>query len=100
MPTYARGELSFERGEGAYLWGSDGRRYLDFMAEIAVSALGHAHPALVKAVTEQAKKVWHVSNVFRIPEGERLAKRLVEPAFPETRFPTPPRAQAGEGVPR
>jgi len=81
MPTYARVELSFERGEGAYLWGSDGRRYLDFMAGIAVSALGHAHPALVKAVTEQAKKVWHVSNVFRIPEGERLAKRLVDATF-------------------
>ena len=96
MPTYARVELSFERGEGAYLWGSDGRRYLDFMAGIAVSALGHAHPALVKAVSEQAKKVWHVSNVFRIPEGERLAKRLVDATFAETMFFTNSGAEAIE----
>ena len=96
MPTYARVELSFERGEGAYLWGSDGLRYLDFMAGIAVSALGHAHPALVKAVTEQAGKVWHVSNVFRIPEGERLAKRLVDATFAETMFFTNSGAEAIE----
>jgi len=96
MPTYARVELSFERGEGAYLWGSDGLRYLDFMAGIAVSALGHAHPALVRAVTEQAGKVWHVSNVFRIPEGERLAKRLVDATFAETMFFTNSGAEAIE----
>jgi acetylornithine/N-succinyldiaminopimelate aminotransferase len=96
MPTYARVELSFDRGEGAYLWGSDGRRYLDFMAGIAVSALGHAHPALVKAVSEQAKKVWHVSNVFRIPEGERLAKRLVDVTFADTMFFTNSGAEAIE----
>ncbi len=96
MPTYARVELSFERGEGAYLHGSDGRRYLDFMAGIAVSALGHAHPALVKAITEQASKVWHVSNVFRIPEGERLAKRLTDATFADTVFFTNSGAEAME----
>ncbi|MBM3522514.1 MAG: aspartate aminotransferase family protein [Alphaproteobacteria bacterium] len=86
MPTYARTELSFERGEGVYLHGNDGRRYMDFMGGIAVSALGHSHPKLVAALTEQARKVWHVSNIFRIPEGERLAKRLTEATFADTVF--------------
>ncbi len=78
LPTYARADLAFERGEGAWLFGTDGKRYLDFSGGVAVNALGHAHPALVKALTEQAQKVWHVSNLFRIPEGERLAERLVD----------------------
>ncbi|MFM8990988.1 MAG: aminotransferase class III-fold pyridoxal phosphate-dependent enzyme, partial [Alphaproteobacteria bacterium] len=70
MPTYARLDLAIERGEGVYLHGTDGRRYLDFMSGIAVTALGHAHPRLVAALVEQAQKLWHVSNIFRIPEGE------------------------------
>jgi acetylornithine/N-succinyldiaminopimelate aminotransferase len=96
MPTYARADLSFERGEGVYLHGSDGRRYLDFMSGIAVSALGHSHPRLVAALTEQAQKVWHVSNIFRIPEGERLAKRLTELTFADTMFFTNSGAEAME----
>ncbi len=96
MPTYARTDLAIERGEGVYLHGSDGRRYLDFMTGIAVSALGHAHPAMVKAITDQAQKVWHVSNIFRIPEGERLAKRLTETTFADTMFFTNSGAEAME----
>ena len=76
LPTYARVDLAFERGEGAWLFTADGERYLDFTSGVAVNALGHAHPHLVEALTEQAQKVWHVSNLYRIPEGERLADRL------------------------
>ncbi len=86
MPTYARVDLSIERGEGAYLHGNDGRRYLDFMSGIAVTALGHGHPKLLAALAEQAQKVWHVSNIFRIPDGERLARRLTENSFADTVF--------------
>jgi acetylornithine/N-succinyldiaminopimelate aminotransferase len=96
MPTYARTDLAFERGEGAYLHGNDGRRYLDFMSGIAVSALGHAHPRLVAALVEQAQKLWHVSNIFRIPEGERLARRLTEHSFADTVFFTNSGAEAME----
>ncbi len=96
MPTYARADLAFERGEGMYLHGTDGRRYLDFMSGIAVTALGHAHPKLIAALTEQAQKLWHVSNVFRIPEGERLAKRLTEVTFADTMFFTNSGAEAME----
>jgi acetylornithine/N-succinyldiaminopimelate aminotransferase len=76
LPTYARVDLAFERGEGAWLVTTNGERYLDFAAGVAVNALGHAHPHLVKALSEQAQKVWHVSNLYRIPESERLAERL------------------------
>jgi acetylornithine/N-succinyldiaminopimelate aminotransferase len=86
MPTYARADLAFERGEGVWLIGTDGKRYLDFAGGVAVSALGHAHPKLVAAITEQAGKVWHVSNLFRIPEAERLAKMLVDISFADTVF--------------
>ncbi|MCC6947390.1 MAG: aspartate aminotransferase family protein [Bradyrhizobiaceae bacterium] len=86
LPTYARADLAFERGEGAWLVGTDGKRYLDFAGGVAVSALGHAHPKLVAAITEQAAKVWHVSNLFRIPEAERLAERLVAASFADTVF--------------
>jgi acetylornithine/N-succinyldiaminopimelate aminotransferase len=86
MPTYGRADLSFERGSGAYLFASDGRRFLDFASGVAVTGLGHAHPHLVKALTEQAQKVWHTSNVFRIPGQERLAQRLTEVSFAETVF--------------
>ncbi len=86
MPTYARYDLAFERGEGAYLITADGRRYLDFASGIAVTALGHAHPHLVAALKAQADKLWHCSNLYRIPEGERLAKRLVEATFADSVF--------------
>jgi acetylornithine/N-succinyldiaminopimelate aminotransferase len=86
MPTYARADLAFERGEGAWLVATDGRRYLDFAGGVAVTSLGHAHPRLVQALTEQAGKVWHVSNLFRIPEAERLAERLVDASFADTVF--------------
>ncbi len=86
LPTYARVDLAFERGEGPWLVTPSGERYLDFTSGVAVNALGHAHPALVKAITEQAQKVWHVSNLYRIPEGERLAERLCEATFADTVF--------------
>ncbi len=70
MPTYARAKLAFERGEGVWLFTADGERYLDFGGGIAVSSVGHSHPHLVKALTDQAQKLWHTSNVYQIPEGE------------------------------
>lgn len=76
LPVYNRANIGFEYGEGAYLYSTDGKRYLDFAAGIAVNAFGHAHPYLVEALHTQAQKLWHVSNIFRIPEGERLADRL------------------------
>jgi acetylornithine/N-succinyldiaminopimelate aminotransferase len=86
LPTYARVDVEFVRGEGAYLYAADGTRYLDFAAGIAVNALGHAHPHLVKALTEQAGKLWHTSNLYRVPGQERLAKRLIEASFADTVF--------------
>jgi acetylornithine/N-succinyldiaminopimelate aminotransferase len=86
LPTYARVDLAFERGEGAWLFTAEGERYLDFTSGVAVNALGHAYPALVKAVSEQAQKLWHVSNLYRIPEGERLADRLCALSFADTVF--------------
>jgi acetylornithine/N-succinyldiaminopimelate aminotransferase len=86
MPTYARADLAFERGEGAYLFTAGGDRYLDFCAGIAVDCLGHAHPHLVDALTTQAGKLWHTSNIFRIPGQERLAERLVANTFADTVF--------------
>jgi acetylornithine/N-succinyldiaminopimelate aminotransferase len=86
LPTYARVDLAFERGEGVWLFTAAGERYLDFTSGVAVNALGHAHPYLVEALSEQARKVWHVSNLFRIPEGERLADRLCAASFAETVF--------------
>src|SRR5688572_17596728 len=67
LPTYSRADLAFERGEGAWLHATDGTRYLDFGAGIAVNSLGHAHPHLVEALTDQARKLWHTSNLYRIP---------------------------------
>ncbi|CAN1495162.1 ArgD Ornithine/acetylornithine aminotransferase [Rhabdaerophilaceae bacterium] len=96
LPTYARAELAFERGEGPWLMTADGRRYLDFAAGIAVNVAGHAHPHLVKALTEQAGKLWHVSNVYRIPEGERLAARLADLTFADVVFFTNSGAEALE----
>ena len=86
LPTYARVNLAFERGEGAWLIATDGERYLDFTSGVAVNALGHAHPQLVAALTEQAQKVWHVSNLYQIPEAERVARRLCDASFADVVF--------------
>ncbi len=86
LPTYSRAALAFVRGSGSWLEAEDGRRYLDLGGGIAVNALGHAHPALVAALTDQAGKLWHVSNVYRIPEQERLADLLVDRTFADTVF--------------
>jgi acetylornithine/N-succinyldiaminopimelate aminotransferase len=81
MNTYARSELMFERGEGAWMIATDGRRFLDFASGIAVTALGHCHPHVVQALNEQASKIWHTSNLYRIPGQERLGERLVDATF-------------------
>jgi acetylornithine/N-succinyldiaminopimelate aminotransferase len=86
LPTYARVNLAFVRGEGAWLTTTDGERYLDFTAGVAVNALGHAHPHLIEALTEQAKALWHVSNLYRIPQAERLAERLCAATFADLVF--------------
>jgi acetylornithine/N-succinyldiaminopimelate aminotransferase len=86
LPIYARADVAFERGEGVWLVTHEGERYLDFGAGVAVNVLGHAHPHLVAALTEQAAKVWHTSNLYRIPEGERLAERLVASTFADVVF--------------
>ena len=86
LPVYARADIAFERGEGVWLYGTSGERYLDFSAGVAVNALGYAHPHLVAALREQAGKVWHVSNLYRIPEAERLAERLCEASFADLVF--------------
>ncbi len=86
LPTYARAPLSFERGEGAWLIERDGRRFLDMTSGIGVNALGHAHPALVDALSEQAAKLWHTSNLFNIPAQQALAAALVEHTFADTAF--------------
>ena len=86
LPTYSRAPLTFVSGEGAWLEEADGRRFLDLGAGIAVNALGHAHPALVEALTEQAGKLWHVSNLYRIEAQERLADMLVAATFADTVF--------------
>ena len=86
MPTYARFDVAFERGEGAYLFAADGRRFLDFASGIAVTGLGHCHPHLVEALQGQAAKLWHCSNLYRIPGQERLAQRLVDNTFADSVF--------------
>lgn len=98
LPVFARAELSFEKGEGPWLYGRDGQRYLDFGAGIAVNALGHAHPHLIEALTQQASKLWHSSNLFQIPEGERLAQRLVENTFADVVFFSNSGAEANEAA--
>ena len=98
LPTYARVDLAFEQGEGAWLTATSGERYLDFTSGIAVNGLGHAHPHLVDALTEQARKLWHVSNLYRIPEGERLADRLCAATFADTVFFTNSGAEALEAT--
>ena len=86
MATYARHDLVFERGEGAWLITSAGDRYLDFGSGIAVNVLGHAHPRLVAALTEQAEKLWHTSNLYRVAGQERLAERLAAATFADRAF--------------
>ena len=98
LPTYARSELVFERGQGAYLFTASGDRYLDFASGVAVTALGHAHPHLVNALAEQSKKLWHVSNLHRIPGQERLAARLCQETFADYVFFANSGAEAVEGA--
>jgi len=86
LPTFARVDLAFERGEGAWLVATNGERYLDFTSGVAVNALGHAHPRVAAAVAEQAHRLIHVSNLFRVPEQERLADRLCAASFADLVF--------------
>ncbi|MBD1153057.1 aspartate aminotransferase family protein [Pelagibacterales bacterium SAG-MED24] len=79
--NYNRKKISFKFGKGSYLYAHDGKKYLDFVQGIAVNCLGHAHPKLVKTIKDQSKKIWHVSNAFQIPEGEKLAKKLCQKSF-------------------
>ena len=79
--NYNRKQISFKYGKGSFLFSTNGKKYLDFVQGIAVNSLGHSHPKLVKAVTKQSKKLWHVSNAFQIPEGEILAKKLAKKTF-------------------
>lgn len=86
MPVYAPPEVVFERGEGMRLYTSEGREYLDFIAGISVNCLGHAHPKLIAALQAQSEKLWHTSNMFRVPEGERLSERYVADTFADRVF--------------
>lgn len=98
LPTYARADLAFDRGEGSYLYATNGERYLDFGAGVAVNALGHAHPALVATLTTQAQKLWHTSNLYRVPDQERLASRLCQLSFADKVFFANSGAEANEGA--
>jgi len=98
MGTYARQDLVFERGEGPWLMTASGDRYLDCASGVAVNALGHSHPKLIAALTEQAHKVWHTSNLYRISGQERLAERLVELTFADRVFFCNSGAEACEGA--
>ncbi len=98
LPTYARADLAFERGQGAWLTATDGMRFLDFAGGVAVNCLGHAHPALVAALSEQAGRLWHISNLYRIPEAERLAERLCAASFADLVFFCNSGAEAMEGA--
>jgi acetylornithine/N-succinyldiaminopimelate aminotransferase len=98
LPVFARVDLAFERGEGCWLISTNGERYLDFTSGVAVNALGHAHPHLVAALQEQATRLWHMSNLFRSPDGEKLAARLCEQSFADYVFFCNSGAEAMEGV--
>jgi acetylornithine/N-succinyldiaminopimelate aminotransferase len=98
MSTYGRYDLEFERGEGPYLYTTDGRRFLDFAAGIAVNSLGHSHPHLVKTLQDQAAKLWHVSNLYNIPDQTRLADRLAEATFADKVFFCSTGLEAMEGA--
>ena len=86
LPTYNRADVAFVRGEGSYLFAEDGQRYLDFGAGIAVNAFGHANPTLIAALNAQASKLWHTSNLYRVPGQEELSKKLAEVTFADTTF--------------
>jgi len=98
VPTYARAEVTFDKGEGCWLTTVDGERYLDFGAGIAVASLGHSHPHLVDALATQGAKLWHTSNLFQMPGGERLAKRLTDATFADLVFFTNSGAEANEAA--
>lgn len=96
LPTYARADIAIERGEGAWAIAGNGERYLDFGAGVAVNSLGYSHPHLIAALTEQAQKIWHTSNLYQSPQGERLAARLCEATFADQVFFTNSGAEALE----
>jgi acetylornithine/N-succinyldiaminopimelate aminotransferase len=96
LPTYNRADVAFVRGEGSYLFAEDGTRYLDFGSGVAVNSFGHAHPRLAAVLSEQAHRLWHTSNVFRIPGQEKLAERLIARSFADTVFFTNSGAEANE----
>ena len=96
LPTFNRADIAFVRGEGPYIFAEDGSRYLDFGAGIAVNSLGYAHPQLVEALREQAGKLWHTSNLYRVPGQESLSRRLVEATFADTVFFTNSGAESME----
>ncbi len=98
VPTYARADLTFERGDGCWLTTTSGERYLDFGAGIAVVSLGHSHPHLVETLTRQGGKLWHTSNLFQMPEGERFARRLVDATFADLAFFANSGAEANEAA--
>lgn len=98
MPTYGHPTVSFEKGEGAYLFDTEGRRYLDFAAGIAVNSLGHSHPHLVAALTDQAARLWHVSNLYNIPDQVRMAERLCALSFADAVFFCNSGTEAMEGA--
>ena len=98
LPNYARADLAFERGEGAWLWTTDGRRLLDCGSGIATASVGHGNAHLAKAIADQAAKVMHVSNLYRIPGAERLAQRLVDASFADSVFFCNSGAEANEGM--
>src|SRR5215510_9776027 len=98
LPTYARVDLAFERGEGAWLVTANGERYLDFGSGVAVNALGHAHPQLVAALKAQAEKLWHTSNLYRVEGQETVAEKLTRLTFADKVFFCNSGAEACEGA--
>ncbi len=98
MSTYGRIDIAFTHGEGSYLYSEDGKRYLDYASGIAVNAFGHCHPKLVEALKDQASKLWHISNLYRIPEQETVAERLVENSCADRVFFCNSGAEATEGA--
>ena len=98
VPTYARAHIAFDRGEGCWLISTAGERYLDFGAGIAVTSVGHAHPHLVETLASQGSKLWHVSNLYQNPEGERFARRLVDATFADLVFFANSGAEANEAA--
>ena len=98
VPTYARAHVAFERGEGSWLIATTGERYLDFGAGIAVTSVGHAHPHLVDTLTRQGAKLWHISNLYENPEGERFARRLADATFADLVFFANSGAEANEAA--